>query len=196
VSFEPIFIRIHLRLWGAYALHLYTGISLMFGRYQHGFELLAVESELEFSLLTRVAQNPKYWNVNRFLYAEIWQNKLIIVKFAPRHCAELHHFCAERGHALKLLGYGAVPGGWNVVVMDFVAHNIDAGRYASTHWNKWYEDLTGLVKDFHDKMVHGDLRDANFIVTTDEPAQIMLVDLTGVEKLGRFHSRLGYWTRN
>jgi hypothetical protein len=49
--------------------------------------------ELEFRLISRMAQNPKYWTVNGFLYTGIWQKK-------PN--------------------YRQVPGGWNAVVMDFV----------------------------------------------------------------------------
>jgi hypothetical protein len=76
----------------------------------------------------------------------------------------------------KLHGYGTVPE-WMVVAMGFIMHDFGPGRYASMHWAKWDQDLTSLVKSFHDKeLVHGDLRDVNFIIPKQSPAQIMLID--------------------
>jgi len=49
--------------------------------------------------------------------------------------------------------------------------------YAPHHLSTWSEDLKSLVKAFHDKgWVHGDLRDAKFIVNNQKPGQVMLID--------------------
>lgn len=135
------------------------------------------EEELEFYLLRDVYQDDRRRFENRLIYGGIWQEKPVVVKFTRRYCPELHHFCAERGHAPKLLGYGTIPGGWIVVVMEYVAHDSDTGNLASRYWTRWNEDLTDLVQSFHDKgLVHGDLRNDNFIVPRDDPARIVLVD--------------------
>jgi len=106
------------------------------------------------------------------------QNNNVIVKFTRRYCPDLHQFCVKRSHALKLLGYGTVPGGWHVVVMEVVEQDGKTlAHYAPTYLDRWEEDPTRLVEEFHDEgLVHGDLRDANLIVRRGEPERIILVD--------------------
>jgi tRNA A-37 threonylcarbamoyl transferase component Bud32 len=115
------------------------------------------------------------------------QRQVVLVKFTHQYCPELHHFCAQRDHAPKLLGYGTVPGGWKVVVMEFVEHDrAQRARYAPQHWAKWEQDLTRLVQDFHGKgLVHGDLRVANFIIPTKEPETIKLIDFDWGGEVGK-----------
>jgi hypothetical protein len=136
------------------------------------------EQHLEFTIESVVAQG-KPWNEKRFLYLAKMQNNYVIVKFTRRYSTDLHQFCANRGHAPKLLGYGTVPGGWHVVLMELVDRDISKtlAHYAPTHLDRWEEDLTRLVEEFHGVgLVHGDLRDANLIVRRGEPERIILVD--------------------
>ncbi|KAH9991295.1 hypothetical protein BJV77DRAFT_1068425 [Russula vinacea] len=111
----------------------------------------------------------------------------VLVKFTRQYCPELHSFCAERHHAPKLLGYGTVPGGWKVVIMELVKHDgYNRIQFAPKHWAKWNQDLTRLVQDFHEAgLVHGDLRAANFIVPTDRPETIMLIDFDWGGEVGK-----------
>ncbi|KAH9019801.1 hypothetical protein EDB84DRAFT_1516332 [Lactarius hengduanensis] len=61
--------------------------------------------------------------------------------------------------------------------MEYVAHDSDIVYLASRHWTRWNKDLTDLVQSFHDEgLVHGDLRNANFIVPRDDPGRIVLID--------------------
>ena len=132
--------------------------------------------QLGFRIL-EVAYQDTIWNENRFLFHAEAQDKNVLVKFTRRYCTALHVFCANRGHAPKLLGYGTVPGGWNVVVMEDVKHERNYAEYAPRYWEKWSQDLTDLVRGFHDEdLVHGDLRATNFIVPTNDLENIMLVD--------------------
>jgi hypothetical protein len=138
------------------------------------------EQHLEFAIKSVVFQG-KPWNESRFLYHAKMQNddSDVIVKFTRRYCTDLHQFCAKRGHAPKLLGYGTVPGGWHVVVMEFVDQDIGKtlAHYAPTHLDQWKKDLTRLLEEFHGEgFVHGDLRYANLIVRRGEPERIILVD--------------------
>jgi tRNA A-37 threonylcarbamoyl transferase component Bud32 len=116
-------------------------------------------------------------------------DQVVLVKFADQYCPELHHFCAQRGHAPKLLGYGTMPGGWKVVVMEFVEHDRDQlVQHALQHWATWEQDLTRLVQDFHGQgFVHGDLRVANFIIPTDRPETIKLIDFDWAGKVGNVY---------
>ena len=117
---------------------------------------------------------------NRFLYLATLDGTgdKVIVKFTRRYFPELHLFCAEKGHAPELLGFDNIPGGWDVVVMEWIdQEDTNLQDYALDHLPRWSEDLRSLVKAFHDKgWVHGDLREANLIVSNQNPGQVILVD--------------------
>ncbi|KAH9986009.1 hypothetical protein BJV74DRAFT_796929 [Russula compacta] len=66
---------------------------------------------------------------------------------------------------------------WKVMVMESVKPDLNASHHARTHWIKWKEDLTGLVESIREQgWVHGDLRDVNFLVPSEEPERTMLID--------------------
>jgi len=133
--------------------------------------------ELDFHLVRDMFPGKKSLCPNRFIYEGRWGNELIVVKFTRRYCPQLHHFCAEQGHAPKLLGYGTIPGGWHVVVMGAMGEELDLEEHGPRYYKKWEMDLTKLVQGFHDKgLVHGDLRRANITVSKEDPGQIILFD--------------------
>jgi serine/threonine protein kinase len=141
--------------------------------------VMSASAAVHFHIQTEAYQGqPRY--ANRFLYlaARDGNADKVIVKFTRRYCPGLHWFCAERRHAPRLLGYGTIPGGWHVVVMEWIKQeDINLRDYALDHLPTWSKDLKSLVNDFHDEgWVHGDLRDANLIVSDKEPEQVMLVD--------------------
>lgn len=144
------------------------------------------DRQLEFRIL-RVAYQDEISSENCFLFHAEAQDEIVLVKFTRRYCVKLHEFCAMSGHAPRLLGYGTVPGGWNVVVMEDVKHERNhAGYYASRYWAKWYRDLTALMHGFHDmNLVHGDLRTNNIIVPANDPQNIMLIDFDWGGEAGR-----------
>jgi len=124
-------------------------------------------------------QDDTQWSENQFIYGGSWNHPVepVVVKFTRKYCPELHHFCAEQGHAPKLFGYGIIPGGWHVVMMEYIDQDIDLARLAPLHWDRWNEDLTKLVQTFHEKgLVHGDLRRANTIFREGDAGRIILID--------------------
>ncbi|KAI9450412.1 hypothetical protein F5148DRAFT_1290817 [Russula earlei] len=143
------------------------------------------DHELEFSIFDVL--DPKLRNENRFLFVAEMGSESVVVKFTRRYCPELHDFCYKRGQAPKLLGYGTVPGGWIVVVMELVKHD-HPSAHASNHWTQWNRDLLKLMEDFHKEgLVHGDLREANFILPyreVDGPGRMMLTDFDWGGKIG------------
>ncbi|KAJ7078205.1 hypothetical protein C8R44DRAFT_553748, partial [Mycena epipterygia] len=56
----------------------------------------------------------------RLLFTASLNSDIVLVKFSTLYCPTLHQFCHELGHAPKLLGYQHIPGGWHVVVMQYV----------------------------------------------------------------------------
>lgn len=118
---------------------------------------------------------------NQFLYHATLDDRddcEVIVKFTQQYFPALHSFCAERRSAPQLLGYDIIPGGWHVVVMEKIKQQASSLEFhARNHLQTWSQDLNSLVKDVHDKgWVHGDLRDANLVVSDEEPERVMLVN--------------------
>ncbi|KAI9507458.1 hypothetical protein F5148DRAFT_1014958 [Russula earlei] len=144
------------------------------------------DHELEFSIIDVL--DPKLRNENRFLFVAEMGSKYVAVKFTRRYCPDLHDFCCKQGQAPKLLGYGTVPGGWIVVVMELVVPD-NPSAHASNHWTQWNRDLLKLMEDFHKAgLVHGDLREANFILPyrkVDGPGRMMLTDFDWGGKIGQ-----------
>ncbi|KAI0263591.1 hypothetical protein BC834DRAFT_886494 [Gloeopeniophorella convolvens] len=134
---------------------------------------------IEFDIIESAYKDP-FTQPDRFLYSARVRgfDKPAIAKFARSYFLPLHDFCAERVHAPKVLGYGVVPDGWHVIVMEQIPHDPSMLEvYAGVYRDIWSRDLRQLVGEFHEKgWVHGDLRVANFIVSEDRPRQIMLID--------------------
>jgi serine/threonine protein kinase len=121
------------------------------------------------------------------------QNK-ICIKFVRRYSPEAHCFCASSGHAPKLIAYERLPGGWNMVIMDFleiVQHPLQRpGTYRQFH-NMTYEDrlalekpITSFIHDLHEGgFVHGDIRDTNLFAGLD--GKFMLIDFDWAGQITR-----------
>ncbi len=143
------------------------------------------DRQLKFRILG-VAYQDEIWNENRFLFHAEARDEKVLVKFTRKYCIKLHEFCATNRHAPRLLGYGTIPGGWHVVVMEDVEHTHNHAEYSPRFWAKWSQDLRDLMHGFHDiNLVHGDLRTANFIVPVNNPENIMLVDFDWGGEAGR-----------
>lgn len=50
----------------------------------------------------------------------IHRSTRICVKFARMYSLDVHRFCASEGHAPKLVAYKPLPGGWNMIVINFI----------------------------------------------------------------------------
>jgi len=104
-------------------------------------------------------------------------DKAIYVKFSQRYSVELHGFCAEQHLAPRILGFQRLHGGWFAVAMEKI-DTVDDRRITSfPEAVEWKSKIEELVHGFHQKgLVHGDLRLANFVFTSDKPRRMILVD--------------------
>ncbi|KAI0299338.1 hypothetical protein B0F90DRAFT_1668649 [Multifurca ochricompacta] len=93
-----------------------------------------------------------------------------------------HKFCAEKGRAPKLLGYGNALDGWHIIVMEWIDYEeFDLEHYSLKYLEMSSKDLRRLVNKSHEKgWVHGDLREANMMTSKRDPEEIMLVDFDWV----------------
>ncbi|HEV7737793.1 MAG TPA: hypothetical protein VGO47_10545 [Chlamydiales bacterium] len=99
----------------------------------------------------------------------------ICVKFSRRYGVEVHRWCAARGIAPQFMAIEELQGGWYMVVMENLHGdwcNLDSLIYP--HVGGLRATLQEYIKALHaEKMVHGDIRDANIMVYEDK---FMLLD--------------------
>ncbi|KAI5986002.1 hypothetical protein EDC04DRAFT_2589995 [Pisolithus marmoratus] len=104
----------------------------------------------------------------------------LCVKFARSYNRVVHEQCAAWGISPSLKGLEAVPGGWHMVVMDLlegyeclydIRHNLSREQR-----ERLRDELRRSLQKLHQiGLVHGDVRDANVMVTKDRLGW-MLVD--------------------
>ncbi|KAG8884681.1 hypothetical protein FRB99_004508 [Tulasnella sp. 403] len=86
-----------------------------------------------------------------------------VVKFTLRYGTETHRYCAEAGFAPQIYHVEELPGGWTVVVMEFISKPFRLlSELGSKDLPKLDQKLRHAVSTMHDReYVHGDLRGAN-----------------------------------
>ncbi|KAF8468174.1 hypothetical protein BDZ91DRAFT_848037 [Kalaharituber pfeilii] len=116
------------------------------------------------------------------------------IKFTRRYSKDAHLSCASQGYAPALRGFEALPGEWYMVVMDMA--DIDVYKPYSirntTSSSANFPSVAALrpkveevIKHLHrNGLVHGDVRDSNLLVRTDDEVGCMLVDFDWAGKEG------------
>ncbi|KAK2462585.1 hypothetical protein APHAL10511_005318 [Amanita phalloides] len=109
----------------------------------------------------------------------------ICIKFAESYCFEVHQYCAdELGIAPKLKGCKNLPGGWTMVIMDWIDERyvrlVDEGLRTP----ELYGAIHNKIRQLHQRhFVHGDIRDVNIMVNP-ETNHFYLLDFDWAGELG------------
>ena len=93
----------------------------------------------------------------------------VVVKFVETYCEEAHKLCAKSGWAPKLYGVHNIPGGYKVVIMEYInGTSLDLFprlRDSTTDSEAVYADVEGAIKQLHkEEFVFADLRLPNILV--------------------------------
>ena len=100
------------------------------------------------------------------------EKKPICIKFVRRYGVEVHRWYAGRGMAPELFGFQRLPGGWYLVVMEFLEKPWELlwerKRYVTFSPSEALKDqLRDTIIEMHQNhIVHGDIRDTNVMVDT------------------------------
>jgi serine/threonine protein kinase len=158
-------------------------------RYRDG---ISAGTTLKFELEARIVSSDPH----RFLYLahDPLANCCVIVKFARSYSFELHTYLERKKRAPRLFGFQRLPGGWFVVVMEYL-EKFDPLQLQVEDGAAFTSELEGellaLVHEMHDQnLVHGDLREANILVpregTADELNRpFVIVDFDWGGEIGR-----------
>ncbi|KAG0694490.1 hypothetical protein DFH29DRAFT_815301 [Suillus ampliporus] len=117
----------------------------------------------------------------RIFFGETSGGKKICVKYVKRYSPEAHRFCAEEGHAPKLIAYESLPGGWNMVVMGVLPIHDDP-QMTTAEREPLEKVVTDFIHRFHRDFVHGDFRDINLFVLD---GNFMLLDFDWSGEIGK-----------
>ena len=108
----------------------------------------------------------------------------VCIKFVRQYSKEAHLKCASLGFAPALRGFELIPGGWYLVVMDFIDdeyHDLKRSPAIASYETEVQEKVTSL----HEAgFVHGDIRSVNIMVKKDDSPGIMLIDFDWAGVMG------------
>ncbi|KAG1860902.1 hypothetical protein F4604DRAFT_1957637 [Suillus subluteus] len=124
-------------------------------------------------------------DTTRLLFsAKTTDAKMLCIKFVHHYSKEVHQRCASGGFAPVLYGFEHLPGGWYMVVMEFITDDYCClGELfdPSPHHDALAAELQSLHEEGY---VHGDIRDTNVMVKKDHSPGFKLVDFDWSGKIG------------
>ena len=106
----------------------------------------------------------------------------ICIKFVHEYSPDAHAFCASKGFAPSLHGFEKLPGGWYMVVMDWIPIDFvklrDFLGFTNDAWDAFFNDIRDHLREMHRaNFVHGDLSNTNILVKhTNGVFSFILVD--------------------
>jgi serine/threonine protein kinase len=104
---------------------------------------------------------------------------------------EAHVRCSSLGFAPTLKGFERIPGGWYIVVMDFIEdeyHNLETSPDKAS----FESEVRVSVESLHEAgFVHGDIRSANIMVKKDGSPGIMILDFDWAGLAGQVKYPMG-----
>jgi serine/threonine protein kinase len=141
------------------------------------------------SLLDNTLQNFDYVKRaigDKLLFlGQLPDKRTICIKFVRQYSAEAHKCCAQLGFAPQLFGFKSLPGGWSMVVMDWLGPDKWCPLDEITITRKDVDPLILSISQLHQSGYgHGDLRAANILVSKSDPKRYMIVDFDWAGTLG------------
>ncbi|KAG1804344.1 hypothetical protein EV424DRAFT_1580656 [Suillus variegatus] len=183
--------------WHSTDVHLQVMAAHTFGALKIAVENLTNLYSRDIPTVESKNQSPGYPHSRRIDLSSLGKpvgdaaGSKICIKFMRYYSPEAHEFCASKGHAPKLIAYDPLPGGWNMVVMDALDIDDDnfpqrPGSYrqlskmAVVDRQPLKEAITSLIQQLHNEgYIHGDLRDANFVVKDNKDFMLLDFDWAG-----------------
>ena len=110
--------------------------------------------------------------------------KRLIIKFTHQYGEDAHRACSDAGVAPCLHAVVGKPGGWLMVVMDYLDPN--KFNHVSAYDTGLKPTIHKAVDVLHDRgFVHGDVRNFNMVHTEENGARrVLLLDFDWSGKLG------------
>jgi serine/threonine protein kinase len=135
---------------------------------------------------THAFEYVSHLNEDKLVFSGIVGDDKICVKFVRKYSVEAHLICSSRGVAPTLRGFERIPGGWYMVVMDFIDDDLYHDLSDSSDKASFEQEIRESVTHLHQAgFVHGDIRDTNIMVKRSGSPGIMLLDFDWAGEIGR-----------
>jgi serine/threonine protein kinase len=123
-------------------------------------------------------------------FAKNNMDKDICIKFVHQYSAEAHNHSANKAYAPHLYSCEHIPGGWLMIVMDYIDLNAystyDQYSVSFPSVDEVKSKINDIVKHLHEgNWVHGDLRSSNFLVRMNGDNNLPLVMLIDFDWAGK-----------
>ena len=142
-----------------------------------------------------MVNNGPYWTKEGLVYKQrmttvpwlfdaVYYGENVVVKFVRDHYGDkVHRFLAGKNLAPKLHLCERLVGGWYVVIMGKVEGRLLNGYMSDDTLDPYIkESLNSAVQEMHkNRMVHGDLRPQNILITDKSSPVILDFDWAGME---------------
>jgi serine/threonine protein kinase len=133
-------------------------------------------------ITVRFRYSRRPWNFTLVYFGITEAGDEVFIKFTRTYSRKAHLICEELGAAPRLRSCQTLPGGWMMIVMDFIDNSMFE-RYSERYGSEFAESdilqprVERVVKALHNEgLVHGDLRDTNLLVGKNGKEDVLLID--------------------
>jgi serine/threonine protein kinase len=111
-------------------------------------------------------------------------NEDICIKFVRQYSKDAHLKCSSLGFAPTLRGFQSIPGGWYMVIMDYIDNTYEELEDSHTK-GSFVTEIREKVASLHQAgFVHGDIRTTNIMVKKSGEEGILLIDFDWAGVIG------------
>lgn len=136
--------------------------------------------------------HERLYDTKLVFLAKTTQNKDVCVKFTRKYSVAAHERCAENFVAPRLLADETLPGGWIMVVMEYLDEALYE-HFGNSNRHQLQERVARAIEILHTgEFVHGDVRDVNVMIRkefneSDQDPGVMLLDFDWAGKVNEAH---------
>ncbi|KAF8461860.1 hypothetical protein BDZ91DRAFT_735929 [Kalaharituber pfeilii] len=112
---------------------------------------------------------------NSLLFLAKADSDFLVIKYTRQYSREAHELLSDKGFAPKLQGLENIPGGWKMVIMQYVGEPYKSlSKLGSKSREQFRDSIMESISLLHaNGFVHGDLRPSNVLVS--EPTEKALI---------------------
>jgi predicted Ser/Thr protein kinase len=113
-------------------------------------------------------------------------NNELAIKYTRQYSVDAHNLLSAKGLAPELHGFESIPGGWTMVVMEYIGESYQLlSKLQSENRKRFKASIQQSVSLLHKHgFVHGDLRPSNVLVSKNE-SKALIIDFDAAGKAGK-----------
>ena len=110
-------------------------------------------------------------------------NQSVILKLSKTYCEKAHMLLEKNEFAPKLYHIQTLPGGWKLIIMEYLVGFQEIKGPFKSEQKKKLEEIVDIIHK--ENIVHGDLREPNIMVSTNNEIDIRIIDFDWAGTVGQ-----------